>query len=97
VVRRERGTVNRFVYAVTMLAPLGEAPGHQDDSEWNRRVIFHFDGGVGIGHDQGSLSTDGMLYDPGLSKGYAVIYSTGTRTDTHYNLIVGGETALMTK
>jgi hypothetical protein len=97
VVRRERGTINRFIYAITMLAPLGEDRGHQDDGEWNRRVIYHFDGGVGIGHDQGSLSTDATLYDPGLSKGYAVIYSTGTRTDTHYNLIVGGETALMTK
>ena len=97
VVRRERGTVNRFVYAFTMLVPFGEDPARQDDGEWNRRVIYHFDGGVGIGHDQGSLSTDATLYDPGLSKGYAIIYSTGTRTSTHYNLIVGGETALMTK
>src|SRR5690606_18073618 len=32
-----------------------------------------------------------------LGKGYAVIYSTGTRTSTHYNLQVGGETALMVK
>jgi hypothetical protein len=97
VVRRERGTINRFMYSFTMLAPLGEDRAHQNDGAWNRRVIYHFDGGVGIGHTQGSLSGDGMLYDPGLSKGYAVIYSTGTRTDTHYNLIVGGETALMTK
>jgi hypothetical protein len=97
VVRRERGTIDRFLYSYAMLAPLGEDRAHPNDGEWNRRVIYHFDGGVGIGHTQGSLSGDGMLYDPGLSKGYAVIYSTGTRTDTHYNLIVGGETALMTK
>jgi hypothetical protein len=97
VVRRERGTINRFIYAITMLAPFGEDRAHQDDGAWNRRVIYHFDGGVGIGHSQGSLSTDATLYDPGLAKGNAVIYSTGTRTDTHYNLILGGETALMTK
>ena len=29
--------------------------------------------------------------------GYAVIYSTGTRTNTHYNLQLGGETAIMVK
>lgn len=78
VVRRERGTINRFVYAVTMLAPLGESAGAGradnetggwDDSAWNRRVIYRFDGGVAIGHTQGSLSTDGTLYHPGLSKG----------------------------
>jgi hypothetical protein len=102
VVRRERGTINRFIYGFTMLAPLAEAGGQvagarPDDSEWNRRVIYRFDGGVAIGHDQGGLSTDGTLYDPGLSKGYAIIYSSGTRTATHYNLVLGGETALMTK
>ncbi|HEU5156524.1 MAG TPA: DUF6351 family protein [Streptosporangiaceae bacterium] len=97
VVRRERGTINRFIYSIAMLAPLGEDPARQDDGAWNRRVIYRFDGGVAIGHDQGSLSTGGSLYHDGLSKGYAVIYSSGTRTSTHYNLIVGGETALMTK
>jgi hypothetical protein len=88
VVRRERGTINRFIYSIAMLA---------DESAWNRRVIFRFDGGVAIGHDQGRLSGDGHLYHDGLSRGYAVLYSTGTRTNTHYNLVLGGETALMVK
>jgi len=38
-----------------------------------------------------------MLYDEGLSLGYAIAYSTGNKTDTHYNLVLGGETALMVK
>ena len=38
-----------------------------------------------------------MLYEHGLSKGYAIAYSTGTRTSTHYNLELGGETAIMVK
>lgn len=38
-----------------------------------------------------------MLYDHGLSLGYAVAYSTGTKSGTHYNLDLGGETALMVK
>ncbi|MEO3747938.1 DUF6351 family protein [Plantactinospora sp. B5E13] len=85
VVRRERGTINRFVYSIAVL-----------DEGWNRRVIYHFDGGVAIGHDQGRLP-GAHLYHEGLSRGYAVLYSTGTRTATHYNLVLGGETALMLK
>jgi hypothetical protein len=38
-----------------------------------------------------------MLYDVGLARGYAIIFSTGTRSSTHYNLQLGGETALMVK
>jgi hypothetical protein len=37
------------------------------------------------------------LYHDALSRGYAVAYSTGTRTGVHYNLVLGGETALMVK
>ena len=87
VVKRERGTINRFVYSIAELA---------DPAAWNRRVIYRFDGGVGIGHDQGRLG-GGHLYHEGLSLGYAILYSSGTRTSTHYNLVLGGETALMVK
>ena len=38
-----------------------------------------------------------MLFETGLSQGYAVLYSTGNKTGTHYNLVLGGETALMVK
>ena len=34
---------------------------------------------------------------PGLPLGHAIVYSTGTRTGTHYNLQLGGETAIMVK
>ncbi|MFY1691821.1 DUF6351 family protein [Plantactinospora sp. WMMB782] len=85
VVRRERGTLNRFVYSVAVM-----------EGHWNRRAVYRFDGGVAIGHDQGRLP-GGHLYHEALSLGYAVLYSTGTRTATHYNLVLGGETALMLK
>ncbi|MEU8395891.1 DUF6351 family protein [Nonomuraea sp. NPDC048892] len=85
VVRRERGVVNRFIYSIAML-----------EDGWNGRAMYRFDGGVAIGHDQGTLG--GSALDPyGLGKGYAVLHSSGTRTSTHYNLILGGETALMVK
>lgn len=97
IVRWERGTINRFIYSIAMLAPNDHDPWQLDRSAWNGRLIFHFQGGVAIGHSQGDPSTSDMLYDQGLSKGYAVIYSTGDKTGTHYNLVLGGETALMVK
>ncbi len=87
VIKRERGVINRFVYSIAML---------DDESAWNKRVIYRFDGGVAIGHDQGRLP-GGALYHEGLSLGYAILYSTGNRTNTHYNLTLGAETALMLK
>jgi hypothetical protein len=97
VVRRERGTINRFIYSFAMLAPLGEATGAEPDTSlWNKRLIYTFDGGVAIGRNQGTPGGS-ALYDIGLRKGYAIVHSSGTRTSTHYNLELGGETALMTK
>ena len=60
-------------------------------------LIYSFDGGVAIGHDQGTPGGSASLYHIGLRKGYAIVHSSGTRTSTHYNLVLGGETALMTK
>ena len=97
IVRWERGTINRFIYSIAMLAPLEEGPGDLDTSAWNGKLIYHFQGGVAIGHYQGDPSSSRMLYEHGLSLGYAVAYSTGNKTGTHYNLQLGGETALMVK
>lgn len=96
VIRYERGVVNRFVYSIAMLAPRGEDPAKPSHDYWNGRLTYSFDGGVAIGHSQGELSS-GNSFQRSLDKGYAVIASTGTRTSVHYNLIVGGETALMVK
>jgi hypothetical protein len=100
IVRLERGTINRFIYALAMLAPCDglESPWDSwDMSAWNGRLLYRFDGGVGIGHSQGRLSMGDPLYHDALSRGYSVAYSTGTRTGVHYNLVLGGETALMVK
>ncbi len=97
IVRWERGTINRFTYSIAMLAPFDDDARELNRDAWNRRVIYRFDGGVAIGHTQGRTSTSSMLYDVGLARGYAILFSTGTRTSTHYNLQLGGETALMVK
>jgi hypothetical protein len=97
IVRWERGTINRFIYSIAMLAPADKGPDDLDSSAWNGKLIYHFQGGVAIGHYQGNPSGSRMLYDNGLSLGYAIAYSTGNKSGTHYNLVLGGETALMVK
>jgi hypothetical protein len=96
-VRWERGTINRFIYSIAMLAPFDPHHWGKHVSPWNGKLIYYFQGGVAIGHDQGDPSGSRMLYDYGLSQGYAIAYSTGNKTGTHYNLQLGGETALMVK
>jgi hypothetical protein len=97
IIRWERGTINRFIYSITLLSPSSQDADHPDLSAWNDRLIYHFQGGVGIGHYQGNPSRSRMFFDHGLSNGYAVVYSTGTKTGEHYNLVLGGETAIMVK
>ena len=98
LVRMERGTVDRFIYSVAMLVPFSEAdPRTPDRSLWNGRLLFSLQGGVAIGHTQGAWSESAALYEGALGQGYAVINSTGLRTNTHYNLIRGGQTAVALK
>lgn len=97
IVRWERGTINRFIYSIAVLSPDAQDVAEPDLSAWNERLIYYFQGGVGIGHYQGGPSARRMLYEHGLSQGYAIAYSTGTKTGVHYNLELGGETAIMVK
>jgi hypothetical protein len=96
IVRWERGTINRFIYSIAMLAPHDDGPWSLNKEAWSGRLLYFFDGGVAIGHSQGP-TTSSMLPARELGRGYAVISSSGTRTATHYNLQLGGETALMVK
>ena len=96
VVRREIGSINRFLYSFAMLAPAGENPAEPDLSRWNGRLLYWFQGGVAIGHTQGTVHS-GSLNPDILGLGYAIAHSSGNNTGTHYNLQVAGETAMMTK
>ncbi len=98
VVRREVGSINRFLYSIAMLAPLpGADSAAQDDSSlWNRKLLYWFQGGVAIGHSQGTVHGGSMNPDI-LGQGWAIVHSSGNNTGTHYNLNLSGETAMMTK
>ncbi|HUG25679.1 DUF6351 family protein [Piscinibacter sp.] len=96
IVRREVGTINRFLYSFAMLAPHGDDPAHPDTGLWNGRLEYYFQGGVAIGHSQGTVHSRSL--DPDVLKmGHAIVHSSGNNTGTHYNLQVAGETAMMTK
>lgn len=110
LVRHERGVINRFIYSISMLVPADEvltgdpSGADLDESLWNDRLLFQFQGGVGIGHSQGAYDGEqgsrarAIRGEPDrLSRGYAVIYSTATRTSDHYNLMVAGRTAEQVK
>ena len=93
LVRQERGTSNRFIYSIATLVD----PEEPDTPLWNDRLVFNLQGGVAIGRTQGDVSRSAQLRTDVLEQGYAVVNSTGLRTNTHYNLQLGGETALMLK
>ena len=105
LIRYQRGTLpeNRFLYSIAMLVPFDEvtsgagADGEWSLAHWNGRLVFSFGGGVGIGHSQGELSTGDGFLDEAMRLGHAVIYTSGTRTSTHYNLMLGGRTAVEAK
>ena len=100
VVRQERGTINRFIYTIAILAPFPESldsPASLNNSAWNRKLIYFFSGGTFVGHYQGNVARSASLDFDTLSQGYAVVTSTGNKTNTHYNLRLAEETALLVK
>ncbi len=99
IVRLERGTLNRFLYAIAVLADPGEDPAAPDGRYWNRRLVYLFGGGVGIGRRQGRLSLSKVLdrNHEILAQGYALATSTGNHTSNHYNIGLAGDTALRVK
>jgi hypothetical protein len=98
VVRREIGSINRFLYSIAMLAPLPgqDSAAQADTSRWNGKLLYWFQGGVAIGHSQGTVHGGSMNLDV-LAQGWAIVHSSGNNTGTHYNLNLAGETAMMTK
>ena len=98
IVRREVGSINRFLYSIAMLSagPAADTAAQDDTSLWNRKLLYWFQGGVAIGHSQGTVHS-GSLNPDILRQGWAIVHSSGNNTGTHYNMNLAGETAMMTK
>lgn len=99
LVRVETGTINRFIYVLMIPTGRNDSRDSPDLSRWNGKAVYHFKGAVGIGFQQGQSRFQRLLRDmkPALDQGFAVMYSTGTETDFHYNAWLQEDTALRVK
>ncbi len=95
VVRLETGTINRFFYAIAVLKGDGETAEKPNTSNWNKRLIYQFRGGVGVGRRQGNIGRNHIVErrEDQLARGYAVVYSTANQTSNHYNIWLAEDTA----
>ena len=96
ILRWERGVINRFMYSILMLSPARRRRRPTSRPGTGRRSSAS-PAASRSATTQGAASGGDMRYLAGLRMGYAVLYSSGTRTNTHYNLQLGGETAIMVK
>lgn len=99
IVRLEIGTINRHVYVIALLKGPQDAPEEPDLTYWNRKLIYQFRGGVGIGRRQGRISPD---YIPKrrqsqLRQGYAIAYSSANQTSTSYDIELAEDTVARVK
>lgn len=102
LMRYEIGTLpeHRFFYRIMMLVSWEEYLNRdsvEPGTHWNQRLVYQFEGGVAIGHSQGRFEDNATDIHVTMRRGFAVVKSTGTRTYTHYNLALGGRTALELK
>ena len=99
IVRVEMGTINRFIYLIAALKGATETIDAPTGEHWNRRLIYQFYGGVGIGRRQGRANAKAVLDERQvqLAQGYAVVASTGTTTRNHFDIWLAEDTALRVK
>lgn len=106
VVRVERGTINRAIYQITTLydpavpAWTATAPAPQ----WNKKLIYSFKGGCGVGSHQGVLqATDDLLggvaplADAPIAAGFAIASASLNTLGVSCNDVTSAETAMMVK
>lgn len=99
IVRLETGTINRYLYIIAALRGSDEEIHQPNPDHWNKKFIYQFRGGVGIGKRQGKIRASDVLkrgFDI-LAQGYAMAYSSGTQTSVHYNLWLAEDTAARIK
>ena len=99
IVRVETGTINRHPYIIYALKGTNGTLEKPDPENWNKRLIYQFKGGVGIGKRQGKLNIKKLLARRKLQlrKGYAIVHSTANQTSSHYNIWLAEDTALRVK
>lgn len=97
--RIEVGTINRYLYAIIMPVSAADLPSSPDSSLWNQKLIYQFRGGISIGYRQGVMRLSHISRDLKyqLADGYAIAFSTGTETASHYDIWLSEDTAMRVK
>ncbi|KGJ92242.1 DUF6351 family protein [Colwellia psychrerythraea] len=97
--RAEQGSINRFIYTIAMAITPEELGTRMASSLWNKKLIYQFNGGSGIGFRQGrqkaARTITRRLIE--VQKGYAIISSSGNRTSYTYNMLLAEDTARRVK
>jgi len=110
IVRRERGTLNRYVYDIAVLAdPAKPVSPFSPPPAWNKKLYYVFSGGSATQYIQGlaepvgtSMAFEGQGGDvasvaAALSRGFATAASSGNVTGYNANTVVSAETMMMVK
>ena len=97
--RAEQGSINRFIYTLAMAITPEELGTRTKSSLWNKKIIYQFNGGSGIGFRQGRQKATRTITRRliEVQKGYAVISSSGNRTSYTYNMLLAEDTARRVK
>ncbi|MCJ8297095.1 MAG: DUF6351 family protein [Colwellia sp.] len=97
--RAEQGSINRFIYTIAMAITPEELGTRTMSSLWNKKLIYQFNGGSGIGFRQGRQKATRTITRrlTEVQKGYALISSSGNRTSYTYNMLLAEDTARRVK
>ncbi len=95
----EQGTINRFLYTLVVPISATEVGARVAKQEWNKRLIYQFNGGSGLGFRQGRQRPEKVMKRQikQLLDGYAVISSSGNKTSYTYNMLLAEDTARRVK
>ncbi|MCW8328886.1 DUF6351 family protein [Photobacterium sp. SDRW27] len=99
LIRVEQGTINRYIYTILMPIQVEEVGNQSSANAWNKRLIYRFEGGSGIGYRQGRINLFRLINKElsQLKKGYALITSSGNKTSYGYNMLLAEDTARRVK
>lgn len=105
IVRRERGTLDRYVYDIAVLAdPAQSVSPWQPPRGWNRKLYYMYAGGALPQHIQGQLTfpasfgtTPFVFQELPLSRGFATAFSSGNVFGNSTNSVTSAEVTMMVK
>lgn len=100
VVRLEKGTMDRGIYQIAVLADPNEpwSP-WKPQATWNHKLMVPFGGGCAADHQQSPPTVDGrsFLDDAALSRGFAVAANGLNTLGQNCNEVVSAEAVMMLK